>query len=119
MRNLNLFIVGSIGARIALGSEGTFDYAKAGSDWSVGFETCAGENQSPINLPVDGSRDNIGKAKQASGMSWETAYADLSRDTLDPVGDSPNYHTYKMDIPAHGDLTFINQDDEEKMFSLE
>jgi hypothetical protein len=119
MRNLNLLILGSISAKIALASDGTFDYAKGGSDWSEAFEACGGENQSPINLPVDGSRDNIGKAKEASGMSWETAYADLSRDTLDRVGDSPNYHTYKMDLPTHGDLTFINHDDEEKKFSLE
>jgi carbonic anhydrase len=114
----SIFFISQV-TQVAHAASGTYDYLEAGNDWAENFEFCGGDKQSPINLPVDGHRDNIGKAKEAPDMHWSTNYANLLNVQILPVGEGPHYHTYKVSMPDQGDMLFTDWEGQEHRYSLE
>lgn len=90
-----------------------WNYLDEGDDWGDSYEACNGSSQSPINLPVDGSKDNISKAEQNENMSWSVAYNKINKKDFEAKGD-PAY-TYQADASGSFDLMI---DDMTTSFSL-
>ena len=69
-----------------------WNYAEAGTNWVSEFAACGKDNQSPINLPIDGKADNYKAAVSAPNMSFTISLNNILGNVFTGIGIPINYY---------------------------
>ena len=102
-------------ATVGVVSAADWTYSDAGAIW-VGdtYPECGMKSQSPLDLPVTGSKSNFKKSIEAPDLGWTAAYTGkFSKKAQTDKG-----YTWQTDLSGVGSLTLNDHDGATRTFDL-